>query len=74
MATSLKDFLAKKKTAKSTLTKLKQKLSESDMGVSNLESLRTKFSNLQNEFDNIFDSIISLSPEENTDKLTNEQE
>ncbi|GFU42090.1 uncharacterized protein NPIL_351731 [Nephila pilipes] len=63
MAANMKDFLAKKRAQKTVLTKLKQKLSEPNLSLSELELLRVKFKNLQDELNSIFDSIINLSDE-----------
>ncbi|GFT32748.1 hypothetical protein NPIL_111151 [Nephila pilipes] len=70
----MKDFLAKKRAQKAVLTKLKQKLSEPNLSLSELELLRTKFKNLQDEFNSIFNSIINLSDEINVEKIMDEQD
>ncbi|GFU27359.1 uncharacterized protein NPIL_185761 [Nephila pilipes] len=73
MAVNMKDFLAKKRAQKAVLTKLKQKLSEQNLSLGELELLRTKFKNLQDEFNSIFDSIINLTDEINVEKIMDEQ-
>ncbi|GFU11318.1 uncharacterized protein NPIL_211891 [Nephila pilipes] len=74
MAANMKDFLAKKRAQKAVLTKLKQKLSEPNLSLNELELLSTKFKNLQDEFNSIFHSIINLSNGINVEKIMDEQD
>ncbi|GFU18155.1 hypothetical protein NPIL_131411 [Nephila pilipes] len=74
MAAIMKDFLAKIRAQKAVITILKQKLSEKNLSLSELEVLRTKFKNLQDEFISIFDSIINISDEVNVEKVIDEKD
>ncbi|GFS57437.1 hypothetical protein NPIL_356611 [Nephila pilipes] len=73
MAANMKDFSAKKREQKFVLMKLKLKLSEPNLSLSELELLSTKLKNLQDGFNAIFESIINLSDEVNVEKVMDEQ-
>ncbi|GFU22380.1 histone-lysine N-methyltransferase SETMAR [Nephila pilipes] len=74
MAAIMKDFLAKKIAQKTMLSKLKQKLSEPNLSISELKLLRTKFKNLQDEFNSMFNCTINLRDEVNVEKVVDEQD
>ena len=70
---SLKEALAKKWVLKSQLTKLKQKLSNTNSEVSNFEQANEKFKNLKLKTTNIFNLIYSLCEEDKIDTYVSEQ-
>ncbi|GFT38800.1 uncharacterized protein NPIL_52691 [Nephila pilipes] len=74
MAAIMKDFLAKKIAQKAIVTKLKQKLSEPNLSISELKLLRTKFKNLQDEFNSIFNCITNLSDKVNVEKVVDKED
>lgn len=71
---SLKEYLVKKRTQKTLLTKLKLKLSEKDVPKSDLELLKIKFGSIEKEFSSSFDSIFSLCSEKEIETYISEKE
>ncbi|KFM75231.1 hypothetical protein X975_13019, partial [Stegodyphus mimosarum] len=71
---SLKEILAKKRTLKTQLTKLKQKVADENVQRSDLEVLKNKFKALETEINSSFDSLFGLCTDESIDAYVKEKE
>ncbi|GFY72810.1 uncharacterized protein TNIN_299361, partial [Trichonephila inaurata madagascariensis] len=71
---SLKNILAKKRTFKTQLTKLRQQIDDEGVLLSDLEVLKSKFKVLEVDLNSTFDSLFELSTEECIETYINEKE
>ncbi|GFY70920.1 uncharacterized protein TNIN_260701 [Trichonephila inaurata madagascariensis] len=71
---SLKNILAKKRTFKTQLTKLRQQIDDEGVLLSDLEVLKSKFKVLEVDLNSTFDSLFELSTEECIETFINEKE